>query len=54
MIDYTKKKWNSLTQLRDAIVKDGKEKVVEFNGLQLTTNKRAFGLYDGQLSVRKK
>lgn len=50
--DYTHKRWNSLTDLKDKIEKDGKEKIVNFNGYKLITDKRVFGLYDGILSVR--
>ena len=49
MIDYTTKSWNSLSDLRDKIIKDGKEKIVEFNGYELKTNKRIFKLFNGIL-----
>lgn len=49
--DYTKRMWNSLTQLKEHINKDGKEKVIDFNGFELITNKRRFTLYDGMLFV---
>lgn len=48
--DYTKKKWNSLCDVRDKILKDGIEHIVTFNGYQLITNKRTFVLYNGILS----
>jgi hypothetical protein len=49
--DYTKRMWNSLTQLKEHIEKDGKEKVLAFDGFQLKTNKRTFKLYGGILFV---
>lgn len=50
--DYTKRMWSSLSQLKEHIEKDGKEKIVDFNGAELTTNKRIFSLYQGLLTVR--
>jgi hypothetical protein len=51
--DYTKRMWQSLNQLKERIEKDGKEKVVDFNGFELITNKRRFTLYDGMLFAEK-
>jgi hypothetical protein len=52
MIDYTKKTWNSLSSLKSAIERDGKDQVIEFNGYELVTKKWRYGLYDSIL-VRK-
>ncbi len=52
MIDYTTRKWNSLSQLKDTIERDGKEQVISFNGYELVTKKWRYGLYDSIL-VRK-
>tara|TARA_R110002153_G_scaffold27498_2_gene85387 strand:- start:387 stop:596 length:210 start_codon:yes stop_codon:yes gene_type:complete len=49
--DYTKKTWNSLSQLHERIEKDGKERIVNFDGISIVTNKRTFGLYDGVVNV---
>jgi len=49
MTDYTNRTWSSLSQLKEKIEKDGKEKIVEFNGLELVTNKFIYGLYAGVL-----
>lgn len=53
MTDYTSKKWNSLTDLKNTIERDKKETVVDFNGHTLLTKKWRYTLYDGIL-VRKK
>jgi len=50
MTDYTKRTWNSLSQLKDHIEKDGKEKVKDFIGHELITNKYRYGLYGGILT----
>ena len=50
MTDYTKRKWNSLLQVREAVERDGKEKVKAFNGYELTTNKNRYGLFHGVLT----
>ena len=52
--DYTKKMWGSLSQLREAIERDGKERVETFDGMTLVTDKRTFKLYDGMLFVEGK
>ena len=52
--DYTKKMWGSLSQLREIIERDGKERVVTFDGMTLVTDKRTFKLYDGMLFVEGK
>lgn len=53
MKDYTKKSWNSLTQLKEHIERDNKEKIVSFDGIKLVTNKRTYRLFDGQLTQVK-
>lgn len=52
--DYTKRMWDSLTQLKDRIEKDGKEKVLEFNGHMLVTDHRTFRLFDRLLIQEEK
>lgn len=52
--DYTKRMWGSLSQLREHIERDGKEKVITFDGMTLVTDKRTFKLYDGMLFVEGK
>jgi hypothetical protein len=49
-MDYTKRTWNSLTQLLEHIKRDGEELVVHFNGYELVTDKYRYGLYDGILT----
>ena len=51
--DYTVKRWNSLADLRDRIRADGREEIVSFDGVTLTTDRRVFGLAFGELSVSK-
>jgi hypothetical protein len=50
---YEHKTWASLSQLREIIERDGKEKILEFNGYSLKTNKRTFILYNGILTIKK-
>lgn len=50
MTDYTKRTWSSLSQLRDHIERDGKERVKDFTGNELITNKHRYGLYGGVLT----
>jgi len=50
MTDYTKRTWSSLSQLRDHIERDSKERVKDFTGNELITNKHRYGLYDGILT----
>lgn len=47
-----KKKYASLTDLKEEIERQGAEKLVSFNGFELLTNKRAYGLHDGIVSVK--
>lgn len=48
------RKWNSLCQLRDAIVRDGDEKVLSFNGHTLETDQNIYQLAHRQLIVKTK
>ena len=50
---YNHKTWSSLSQLKEIIERDGKEKILEFNGYSLKTNKRTFMLHNGKLTVKK-
>lgn len=47
----TERTWTSLTQLKRYFEKTGEEKVVEFDGIYLTTKKKVYSLYDGRLTV---
>ena len=51
------KEYRSLDQRRKEIERDGKEKVIEFNGASLITKKGrktfVYGLYMGQISRRE-
>jgi hypothetical protein len=49
-MDYTKRTWNSLSQLKEHIVRDGKERILDFTGNEIVTNKYRYGLYDGMLT----
>jgi hypothetical protein len=51
LVDYSRKKWPSLTALRDSIQADGLEQVECFDGVTLRTNHRVFGLSFDQLTV---
>lgn len=51
--DYTGKSWNSLSDLRDRILADGREEIVSFDGVTLRTDRRVFGLAFGELTVEK-
>jgi hypothetical protein len=45
------KKCNSLCDLRDEIKKKGKEKIIEFVGHTLTTDKNIYTLYDNVVYI---
>ena len=49
MKDYTKQTWTSLSQLASTIEKDKSEKIKDFLGYELITNKYRYGLYSGIL-----
>ena len=51
---YRNKKWNSLTDFKDWLVKNKREKVIDFDGLSLTTDKGVYGLFDSSLLFMKK
>ena len=40
-LEYAEKKWNTLLQLMKQIESDGKEKIKEYTGPQVITNKFA-------------
>jgi len=50
--DYTGRSWNSLSDLRDRIVADGREEIQSFDGITLVTDKRRYGLSYLGLTVR--
>lgn len=51
---YRTKNWNSLSDFRDYIVKSKSEKIKEFNGHTLQTDKGEYGLVAGRLSFKEK
>jgi hypothetical protein len=53
---YTPKKqnWNSLSELRDFLIKETTEKIVLFNGHQLVTETTVYGLAFGKLLINPK
>ena len=48
-----KKKWPSLTAFKNFLEDNSKEKVIEFDGYRLVTNKFEYQLFDGQLFKTK-
>lgn len=40
------KRWNSLSEFRDYLVKTGREEIVSFTGWELTTKSRRYWLFD--------
>jgi len=52
---YTPKKqnWNSLSELRDFLIKETTEKIVLFNGYQLVTETTIYGLSFGKLHINE-
>lgn len=48
-----KQNWNSLSELRDFLIKETAEKVVLFNGYQLVTETTVYGLSFGKLSINE-
>lgn len=54
MTDHTARSWDSLSSVMAAIKKEGKEKVVSFDGMYLETNKATYGLCDGELRRTEK
>lgn len=53
-LEYAEKKWNTLFQLMKQIESDGNEKIKEYTGSQVITNKFTYGLVHGRLSVYDK
>ena len=53
-LEYAEKKWNTLFQLMKQIESDGNEKIKEYTGPQVITNKFTYGLAHGQLNVYDK
>jgi len=49
-----KQKWNSLSELRDYLLRETTEKIVLFNGYQLVTETTIYGLLDGNLLIYPK
>jgi len=49
-----KKNWDSLSEFKDYLEKNTKEKVEYFDGARLITNKNSYGLAFGQIRVDKK
>ena len=47
---YNKERWNSLSELKNAIVKGKKEKVTYFDGSVLVTNKYTYTLEFNELT----
>ena len=48
-----KSKWNSLSELRDHLVKETKEKVISFDGWQLITESTCYMILDSKLIITK-
>lgn len=48
---YRKEKWNSLTDLKEAIEKAGKEKIQSFNGFEIVTDTHIYRLAFGKVCV---
>jgi hypothetical protein len=59
---YRTKKWNSLSDFKDYLIKNEErsgsdqtvERVIEFYGYELITDKGSYGLVDGVLSFMPK
>jgi hypothetical protein len=49
-----KKNWNSLSQFKGFIEREGLEKVISFDGVELETKKAYYGLYEGVVRMRPK
>lgn len=54
MIDITDKNWSSLTKLKDHFEKTKTEKVVDFDGMTLTTKKYVYTLVTPTLYRHKR
>ena len=53
-MSHLKRKWNSLTDLKDYFEKNKQEKIEFFDGMVLVTNKGTYGLAFGELNFREK
>lgn len=51
---YRDRKWNSLNDFKQFLERTKFESIKDFNGIYLRTNHGTYGLFDGQLSFRKK
>ena len=49
-----KKRYGTLFELRNEILDSGIEKVVEYNGYRIVTNRASYGLFDGEVSITVK
>lgn len=49
-----RKSYSSLSDVRAEIIRDKQEKVVSFNGYELVTNRRVYGLFDGTVTYEDK
>ena len=49
----TERTWNSLTQVKDYLESNTKEKIEYFDGATLVTNKNTYGLAFGKLNIKK-
>lgn len=52
-LSKSRKKWNALTDFKDVIEANNKEKVKYFDGIKLITNEFEYRLFDGQISKTK-
>ena len=51
---YRTKKWNSLTELKDYLVRTKAEKIISFDGIALVTDSGSYGLAMGKLKFTEK
>jgi len=51
--NHLKRKWNSLSDFKDYIEKNTKEKIEYFDGARLITNKNSYGLAFDEIIVVK-
>jgi len=52
-IKYHDKKWDSLSKLKDYLEKENLEKIVDFNGYELVTEKYRYTIAFSELRVEK-
>jgi len=52
-IKYHDKKWDSLSKLKDYLEKENLEKIVDFNGYELITEKYRYTIAFSELRVEK-